>query len=105
MVQAVTDETFEQEVLQSDKPVFVQFWAEWRAPCRQVMPIIDQIAEEHPDNMKFIRLNIDENVQTTAKCRITGIPAMNIFKDGAEVFDQVGAAPKRVLEDAFAEYL
>ncbi|MGW0460251.1 thioredoxin family protein [Streptomyces tendae] len=104
-VHEVTDETFESEVLQSDKPVLVQFWAEWCAPCRRVTPIIHQIAEEFPENLKFTRINIDENVRTVALRKITGIPAMKIFKGSVEAFGQVGAAPKRALESAFADYL
>lgn len=77
---AVTDATFEQDVLKSEKTIMVDFWAEWCGPCRAVGPILDQIAEEHADKIDIVKLNVDENPQTAAKYQITSIPAMKVYQ-------------------------
>ena len=93
-VQPVTDETFEEEVLKSDKPVLVDFWAAWCAPCRMLTPIVDEVAQEFSDQAKVLNLNVDENSETSAKYNIKGIPTLLLFK-GGEVKDQiVGATSK-----------
>ncbi len=93
-VQAVTDETFEEEVLKSDKPVLVDFWAAWCAPCRMLTPIVDEVAQEFSDQAKVLNLNVDENSETSAKYNIKGIPTLLLF-NGGEVKDQiVGATSK-----------
>ena len=93
-LQEVTDETFEQEVLKSDKPVLVDFWAAWCAPCQMLGPTIDEVAKEFSDQAKVVKLNVDENSQTPAKYNIRGIPNLLLFKDG-EIKDQiVGATSK-----------
>ena len=93
-VQAVTDETFEEEVLKSDKPVLVDFWAAWCAPCRMLTPIVDEVAQEFSDQAKVLNLNVDENSEMSAKYNIKGIPTLLLF-NGGEVKDQiVGATSK-----------
>ena len=88
----VTDQNFEEEVLNSSQPVLVDFWAQWCAPCRMLAPTIDQIAEEFSGRAKVVKLNVDDNMGTSSKYNIRGIPTLLLFKDG-EIKDQgVGSA-------------
>jgi thioredoxin 1 len=96
-IQAVTDADFETTVLKSDKPVLVDFWAEWCGPCRQVQPILDELANQHGDKLTFVKMNVDENPVTPAQYRVTGIPTLNVYQDGEVVKQIVGARPKAVL--------
>lgn len=105
MAEQVTDATFADEVLRSDKPVIVDFWAEWCGPCRMVGPVIDQIAEEHADKVKVVKLDVENNPATAMKYGITSIPAIYVFKDGEVAKQTVGANPKPVLEQEFADFL
>ena len=101
----VTDESFVGEVLQSDKPVLVDFWAEWCGPCRQVAPILEEIAGEHADRLKVAKLNVDENPQTAAQYGVTSIPTMNVYSGGQLVKTIVGAKPKAMLLRDLESYL
>ncbi|WP_375401153.1 thioredoxin [uncultured Amnibacterium sp.] len=101
----VTDATFDAEVLQSDKPVLVDFWAEWCAPCRRVGPILQQISEEHADKLEIVKLNVDDNPETAMKYQITSIPAMKLYSGGQVVKTVIGAKPKPAIEADLASVL
>ncbi|ONI60959.1 thioredoxin [Okibacterium fritillariae] len=102
---AVTEQSFNQEVLQSDKPVLVDFWAAWCGPCRMVSPILDQIASENTDKLDIVKVNVDENPQLAVDYQITSIPALKVFKGGEVVQSIVGAKPKAALEADLAAFL
>ena len=96
-ISAVTDACCEQEVLKSDSPVLVGFWAEWCGPCRMIAPVLEQLADEHVGKLKIVKLNVDENPGTPPKFNIRGIPTLILFKDGQAAATQVGAAHKAQL--------
>lgn len=104
-IQAVTDADFAQTVLAADKPVVVEFWAEWCVPCRQVQPILKEIADEHGDKITVVKMNVDENPQTPATYRVTGIPTMNVYSGGEVVKSIIGARPKAALLDQLGEFI
>jgi len=89
------DKDFEKDVIQSDLPVFVDFWAEWCGPCRMVAPVVEELSKEYQGRMKFVKVNTDENIHIPAKFHIRGIPTLIIFDKGKEVKRIVGAAPKQ----------
>lgn len=100
----VTDSTFD-TVLASDKPVVVDFWAEWCGPCKMVAPVLEEIASEHGDKIEVVKLNIDENPETARNYQIMSIPTMAVFVDGKIAKNIVGAKPKSALLKDLAAYL
>jgi thioredoxin 1 len=103
MAKEITDANFETEVLNSEIPVMVDFWAPWCGPCRALAPVIDQVAEEYTGKVKVVKLNTDENPESAVKFRITSIPNLIIFKQGKPVDQLIGAVSKEKIADAFAK--
>jgi len=100
----VSDASFADDVLMSEKPVIVDFWAEWCGPCKMIAPILEEIAKEN-DGIVIAKLNVDENPQTAASYGITSIPTMNVYSGGQVVKTIIGAKPKAALLADLAEYL
>ena len=94
----VTDNNFQAEVIESETPVLVDFWAPWCGTCRVVAPVLEQIAEEHAEQLRIVKLNIDENQQTAAAFEVMSIPTMILFQGGQPVKKVIGAYPKKKLE-------
>ncbi len=94
----VTEATFEQEVLKSETPVLVDFWAEWCGPCHAVSPVLEKIAEERKDDLKLVKVNIDEEQALSVKYGVMSIPTMILFRDGEPSAAAIGAQPKSALE-------
>ncbi len=94
----VTDTNFQAEVLESDTPVLVDFWAPWCGPCRVVAPVLEQIADERGDDLRIVKLNVDENQQTAASFEVLSIPTLILFKGGQVAKKVIGAYPKKKLE-------
>jgi thioredoxin 1 len=101
----VTDESFTSDVLQREKPVLVDFWAEWCGPCRQVSPILEEIAGEHADKIEIVKLNVDENPRTAADYGVVSIPTLNVYQGGQVVKSIVGAKPKAMLLRDLADFI
>ncbi|GJL81681.1 MAG: thioredoxin [marine bacterium B5-7] len=93
----ISDDTFEEEVLKSDKPVLIDYWAEWCGPCKMIAPVLEEIADEYADRVTVAKLNIDENPETPPKYGIRGIPTLMLFKDGNVEATKVGAVSKSQL--------
>ena len=104
-ISAVTDAEFDQTVLMADKPVLVDFWAEWCGPYRQVAPILDELAGVHGDKITFLKMNVDENPVTPSSYRVTGIPTINVYQGGQVVKTIVGARPKAALLKELADFI
>ncbi|NET37142.1 MAG: thioredoxin [Cyanothece sp. SIO1E1] len=102
---AVTDATFQQEVLENDVPVLVDFWAPWCGPCRMVAPVVDEIAEQYVGQVKVVKVNTDENPSVASQYGIRSIPTLMIFKGGQRVDMVVGAVPKTTLANTLEKYL
>jgi thioredoxin 1 len=100
MATAVTDQSFETEVLENDKPVIVDFWAEWCGPCHAVAPVLDKIVDERNGELKLVKVNIDEQPGLAARFGVQSIPTMILFKEGEPAAAAIGAQPKPALERA-----
>ncbi|MEG4392489.1 thioredoxin [Microcoleus sp. F10-C6] len=101
----VTDSSFKQEVLESEVPVLVDFWAPWCGPCRMVAPVVDEIAQQYEGQVKVVKVNTDENPQVASQYGIRSIPTLMIFKGGARVDMVVGAVPKTTLANTLEKYI
>ena len=101
----VADATFKQEVLDSEVPVLVDFWAPWCGPCRMVAPVVDEIATQYGSQLKVVKVNTDENSQIASQYHIRSIPTLMIFKGGQKVDMVVGAVPKTTLANTLEKYL
>jgi thioredoxin 1 len=101
----VTDDTFDTEVLKSDKPVVVDYWAEWCGPCRMVAPVLEEIATEHADKINVVKINIDDNPLVAQRYAILQIPTLNVFSGGEVVKQVIGAKPKSALLRELAEFI
>jgi thioredoxin 1 len=102
---AVTDDTFEQEVIGSSVPVLVDFWAPWCGPCRMVAPVVDEIALQYAERVKVVKVNTDDNPGIASKYGIRSIPTLMIFKEGQRVDMVVGAVPKTTLATTLEKYI
>jgi thioredoxin 1 len=101
----VTDQSFTEDVLASDKPVLVDFWAEWCGPCKMVAPVLEEIAAQHEDKITVAKLNIDENPQIAQQYQVLSIPTMSVFQGGKIVKTIVGAKPKSALLKDLADFI
>lgn len=102
---AVTAENFEQEVLQSDVPVIVDFWAEWCVPCKMIHPILDEISSEYDGKLKVVKIDVDNQGELASQYNVVSIPTLLLFKDGGVVNQQIGAGPKQTIEKLFKDHI
>jgi thioredoxin 1 len=100
-----TDAAFEQDVVKSQKPVLLDFWAEWCGPCKMIAPLLDTIATEYKDKLRVVKLNIDENPKTPPRFNVRSIPTLLLFRDGAVAAQQIGAVSKTQLESFLDTHL
>ena len=105
MVQEVTDASFEHDVIQSDRPVVVDFWAPWCGPCRVVSPILDDLASQHGERVAFVKLNVDDNPATASRYNVLSIPTVILFEDGEPQETVIGARSKNHYESAWQRWL
>ena len=104
-VQTFTDGNFDAIVVKAERPVLVDFWAEWCGPCRQVGPILDELAAEHGEKVTFVKMNVDENPVVPSSYRVNGIPTINVYQGGEVVKSIVGARPKATMLKELADFI
>ncbi len=105
MSRAVTDATFERDVLQSPTPVLVDFWAEWCGPCKMVAPVLDEIGKEHQGKLEVVKLNVDDNPEVSMRYGVMSIPTLALFVGGVEKKRLIGAMPKRNILSELSEFI
>ncbi len=98
-LQSTTDQSFDTDVLQSNKPVLVDFWAEWCGPCKKISPVLEKIAVAYADKIKILKLNVDENTDTPSKYSVRGIPALLLYKEGKVIGTKIGLATETQLSE------
>jgi thioredoxin 1 len=101
----ITDENFENEVLKSDKITLVDFWATWCGPCRKLSPVVEELAAQYDGKVKFVKIKADENMQTSQKYSISGVPSLLLFKNGEPVERIVNLVPKNIIENTLNKHL
>jgi thioredoxin 1 len=105
MAKETTDKDFKNDVIESETPVLVDFWASWCGPCKQLSPIIDELSKEFEGKVKIVKMNIDENPETPTELGVRGIPNLILFKDGKSIDSKVGAIPKAALSSWLSGHL
>ena len=105
LIKHISDASFESDVLKADKPVLVDYWAEWCGPCKMIAPILDEVSQSYKDKLQIAKMNVDENPLTASSYGIVSIPTLNVFQGGRVVKQIIGAKPKVALLRDLAEYL